>query len=122
MAEDFADAPPDQVDYEEGRTETLTLEGDSSRGVFADSDVREITLPEGVRLEKYALYGADSIERFVVPANAYVGDSAFQYWNSDQTIVVPFAEGTDPTVAPYNWNYRWDFRCTAIIEYTPASA
>ncbi len=110
------------VDYEEGRTETLTLEGDSSRGVFADSDVREITLPEGVRLEKYALYGADSIERFVVPANAYVGDSAFQYWNSDQTIVVPFAEGTDPTVAPYNWNYRWDFRCTAIIEYTPASA
>lgn len=107
------------VTYEDGRTDALSLTGTYSYGAFYGANgIVQLNLPEGTRLDNYALSNMTSLKKFVIPAGAYVGDSAFYYWTSDQTLVLPFVSGVDPvTDSTYGWNSSWDYNCNAVMEY-----
>ncbi len=129
------------IDFEEGGTQPLAINGYSYESVFGGADdlttvslparavlgdyafcymdgITTVTLEEGITAIGYrAFYECTGIRELVIPASVKtVGEDAFRYWESEQTIYLPFAEDFDPT-SDWSWNSWWDWNCYATLVY-----
>ena len=120
------------INFEEGGTEPLTIEGD----FIEDNDtIQTVHIPARAILERYAFFNRSSlrtviledglteigaqafylctgIESITIPSSVEtVGYSAFYGWDESQTIYVPFASADD---MPAGWDSDWNGDATVV--------
>ena len=120
------------IDFEEGGTEPLTIEGD----FIEDNDtIQTVHIPARAVLERYAFYNRSSlrtviledglteigaqafyyctgIESITIPSTVTtIGSNAFYGWSESQTIYVPFASADD---LPAGWDSSWSGNATVV--------
>ena len=74
-----------------------------------------INIPKSItKIGESAFYRCDKLSEITIPEDCtYVGQNVFGYWNSNQTIHVPF---TKEEGAPSTWNQLWN-NGNATIDY-----
>ena len=115
----------DYAFYNLSSLETITLsEGIKSIGsnaFYNCTGLTAIELPSTLEsIGERAFYICDNISSITIPASVTtVGMYAFAYWNSysDQTIRVPFAEGS----LPAGWDPYWAYNCDSIVYAQPGT-
>lgn len=101
-------------------------EGFTTIGYYAFAlctSLTEIDLPESLVTIGNSAFDSCPITRLVIPASVKTVEGyAFYGWKAEQTIVMPFAEGFDPTSGTdgYSWQSNWTSGCSATIEYAAA--